>query len=105
MILIRVLLPAPFSPRSACTSPGRASKSTSSSATTPGKSLRMPCISSTGRLGSAAGRAGPSQQHGADHLQLETKTSVVLAGVHTRDEDEGAQRGEHAGDDETERLH
>src|SRR5262249_47051909 len=35
-----VLLPAPFSPTSACTVPGCSSKSTSSSATTPGKVLR-----------------------------------------------------------------
>src|SRR4051794_32886295 len=48
MILISVLLPAPFSPSRACTSPVRTSKSTSSRATTPGKILRMPCISSTG---------------------------------------------------------
>src|SRR5438874_11969390 len=37
-------LPAPFSPRSACTSPAAASKSTPSFATTPGKRLTIPCI-------------------------------------------------------------
>src|SRR5437868_1886914 len=36
-------LPAPFSPRSACTSPSAASKSTPSFATTPGKRLTIPC--------------------------------------------------------------
>src|ERR1700741_861666 len=39
MILIRVDLPDPFSPSSACTSPGRTSNETSSSAQTPGKNL------------------------------------------------------------------
>src|SRR5579862_182160 len=39
-----VLLPAPFSPRSACTSPAAASKSTPSFATTPGKRFVMPRI-------------------------------------------------------------
>src|SRR5438270_1295080 len=37
-----VLLPAPFSPSSACTSPSAASKWTSSFATTPGKRFVMP---------------------------------------------------------------
>src|SRR5512132_3474093 len=37
--LIKVDLPAPFSPTRACTSPGRNSKSTSLSARTPGKLL------------------------------------------------------------------
>src|SRR5437763_5532338 len=40
-------LPAPFSPSSACTSPGRRSKSTRSSATTPGNRFVMPRISRT----------------------------------------------------------
>ena len=39
-----VLLPAPFSPSSACTSPGAASKPTSSFATTPGKCFVIPRI-------------------------------------------------------------
>src|ERR671933_1748067 len=39
-----VLLPAPFSPSSACTSPSRASKSTPSFATTAGKRLTIPRI-------------------------------------------------------------
>ena len=37
-----VLLPAPFSPSSACTSPAAASKSTRSFATTPGKRFVIP---------------------------------------------------------------
>src|SRR5215213_6434143 len=50
-MFISVDLPAPFSPRSACTSPARSSKSTSSLATTPGNSFRMP--SSSRRAASA----------------------------------------------------
>src|SRR5262245_56787556 len=41
-MLDSVVLPAPFSPSSACTSPGAASKSTPSFATTPGKRFRIP---------------------------------------------------------------
>ena len=37
-----VLLPAPFSPSSACTSPAAASKSTASFASTPGKRFVIP---------------------------------------------------------------
>src|SRR3954452_23006517 len=43
-----VLLPAPFSPRSACTSPAAAAKSTPSFARTPGKRFVMPRISTAG---------------------------------------------------------
>ena len=39
-----VLLPAPFSPSSACTSPAAASKSTPSFASTPGKRFVIPRI-------------------------------------------------------------
>ena len=42
MIFISVDLPAPFSPHSACTSPRRSSKSTPSSASTPGKRFTIP---------------------------------------------------------------
>jgi hypothetical protein len=38
-IFISVLLPAPFSPTTACNSPGWTSKETSRRATTPGKRL------------------------------------------------------------------
>src|SRR5690242_1516456 len=41
-----VLLPAPFSPSSACTSPAAAAKSTPSFATTPGKRFVIPRSSS-----------------------------------------------------------
>src|SRR4051812_13913324 len=43
-----VLLPAPFSPSSACTSPAAASKSTPSFARTPGNRLVIPRISTAG---------------------------------------------------------
>src|SRR5436190_3089142 len=43
-----VLFPAPFSPSSACTSPGAASKSTESFASTPGKRFVIPCIATAG---------------------------------------------------------
>ena len=46
-MFISVDLPAPFSPRSACTSPSMRSKLTSSFATIPGKRFVMLRISST----------------------------------------------------------
>src|SRR5438874_9664804 len=46
-MFMSVDLPAPFSPRSACTSPRRTSNETPSFATTPGNSLRMSRISRT----------------------------------------------------------
>src|SRR5690606_7343017 len=46
--LISVDLPAPFSPMSEWTSPGRRVKSTPSRARTPGKRIVMPVISTTG---------------------------------------------------------
>src|SRR6266436_6492940 len=48
-----VLLPAPFSPRSACTSPSAASKSTLSFATTPGKRFVIPRSRTAGGAPSA----------------------------------------------------
>src|SRR5207248_435192 len=44
----RVLLPAPFSPSSACTSPAAASKSTASFARTPGNRFVIPRIATAG---------------------------------------------------------
>src|SRR5919201_7170898 len=46
-----VLLPAPFSPSRACTSPAAASKSTRSFATTPGKCFVIPRIETAGTGG------------------------------------------------------
>src|SRR5438552_8273343 len=50
--LIRVDLPAPFSPTRACTSPGASANDTSSSASTPGNRLATPTTSSIGGSGS-----------------------------------------------------
>jgi hypothetical protein len=54
----RVVLPAPFSPSSACTSPAAASKSTPSFAITPGKRLVMPSMRTAG-IGEAPGGPAP----------------------------------------------
>src|SRR5439155_12322355 len=51
-------LPAPFSPTSAWTSPPRSSKRASLSACTPGKSLLIPSISTSGAL-TASGKTRP----------------------------------------------
>src|SRR6266404_2535609 len=77
-----VLLPAPFSPRSACTSPAAATKSTPSFATTPGNCLVIPRIATAGEApgspaplaaGTEVGACGPTAlarwrnvRHGAD---------------------------------------
>src|SRR3990170_2621851 len=66
--LMSVDLPAPFWPSSAWTSPDRTSRSTPSRARTPGNTLTMPDIASSGRP--AAGEAGASAmaEHGVgDH--------------------------------------
>src|SRR5713101_2774157 len=59
--LMSVLLPAPFSPNRANTSPARNSKSTLRSACTPGNDFSMPRISSSGtaEVVSAAAMGGP----------------------------------------------
>jgi len=44
-MFMSVVLPAPFSPSRPCTSPARSTRSTASLATTPGKRLVMPRIS------------------------------------------------------------
>src|SRR4051812_9389931 len=49
-----VLLPAPFSPISECTSPGKSLKSTLSSAFTPAKAFSMPLIVRTGDVSAIA---------------------------------------------------
>src|SRR5215813_2427273 len=54
MIFMRVDLPAPFSPMSACTVPRSTRSETSSSAATPGKLLLMFRTSSRQRSGAAA---------------------------------------------------
>src|SRR5439155_11589853 len=52
-MLERVVLPAPFSPRSACTPPTLASKSTPSFATTPGNRFVIPSILTAAPSGAA----------------------------------------------------
>ena len=54
----RVVFPAPFSPRSAWTSPAAASKLTSSFARTPGKLLVIPTMRTAGG-GEAPGNPAP----------------------------------------------
>src|SRR5581483_236613 len=54
MMFESVLFPAPFSPRSACTSPTAASKSTWSFATTPGKRFVIPRRATAAPRGAAA---------------------------------------------------
>src|SRR5712691_1100601 len=56
-MLESVVLPAPFSPSSACTSPTAASKSTPSFATTPGKRLLIPTMRTAGTEEAPAGPA------------------------------------------------
>src|SRR6478609_1396849 len=55
--LIRVDLPAPFSPINACTSPGNSRNDTSDNARTPGKVMVMPLIWTTGCAGPGRGEA------------------------------------------------
>src|SRR5579885_2396446 len=50
-IFMRVLLPAPFSPTTACSSPSAMSKETSSRATTPGKRLVTCSMAMSGGMG------------------------------------------------------
>src|ERR671936_318405 len=80
-MFMRVVLPAPFSPRGACTSPRRTSKSTWSFARTPGNCFVIPRTSRTGRssTGDDSERAGPKARPftavsrllgGARHLDL-----------------------------------
>src|SRR5689334_22419731 len=76
-MLINVDLPAPFSPRSACTSPRRRSKSMWSLASTPGNCFVIPRSSRTGaastvRLNNRAGREARSV--------IETMWQVLPAG-------------------------
>src|ERR687896_784923 len=66
--LMSVDLPAPFWPSRQCTSPARTSRSTPSSARTPGKDLTTPCTSSNG---------GPPDGEGEEDIST-TQTSAQL---------------------------
>src|SRR6185436_727605 len=82
--LIRVDLPAPFSPISACTSPGRSRKSTPSSARTPGKDLLIAVIVTTGSvipsdLSGSSVDIGPPHAPGSRRRAAALTTRSVLA--------------------------
>src|SRR5262245_26230024 len=88
-MFMSVDLPAPFSPRSACTSPRRTSNETSSFATTPGNSLRIPRISRT-RSSVARSLIGPKTKRAGSKPALLRRVSVLV---------EHRRRLELAGDD------
>src|SRR5438132_11615445 len=106
-MFIRVVLPAPFSPRRAWISPCLRSRSMRSLATTPGQRLVMPLISSFGGVDGGSGAAGAASeviQENCTHLPdaceppppLPWKRLLVhmleLPGHHVRDVDgEGAK--------------
>src|SRR6185436_8810777 len=60
-----VLLPAPFSPSSACTSPSAASKSTPSFATTPGNRFVIPRRETATAMEKAGGARRPARPMGS----------------------------------------
>src|SRR5437879_9219451 len=76
-MLDRVVLPAPFSPRRACTSPAAASKSTRSFATTAGYRFVIP------RKATAAGMVGGS---GGEAWTSPPTESALGAADHASDE-------------------
>ena len=86
--LIIVLLPAPFSPTSAWISPARSSKSTPSSARTPGKDFVSPRTSSASPANSDAGETMAK-------LLLAEEVSVV---AFVDDDGPGVDRRGHAAD-------
>src|SRR5579864_1589525 len=85
-MFISVDLPAPFSPRRACTSPRRTSNEIPSFATTPGNSLRIPRISRTSssvtRLAMRAGRRRASSSPALRNslLLFEDRRRLELSG-------------------------
>ena len=77
-IEIRVDLPAPFSPNRTCTSPGRRSKSTRSSASTPGKCL---VIVSRRSRGTTSWRGGPCPCGTMADMEPSRPQSTVKVGL------------------------
>ena len=80
--LVRVDLPEPFSPTSACTSPGRTVRLTPRSACTPGNALSMP----SSRSKAGAGRvSGPALDEGnvtrAAHYERSTRSRTSEIGA------------------------
>src|SRR5689334_8633381 len=101
--LINVDLPAPFSPTSACTSPGSTRRLTRSSARTPGKRFETSRISKTviSKLSAVLTRrwtgpsqpAGPSRKAGSvgvGHLVLGVARVVLVVGDDHVGRDAGA---------------
>src|SRR5579864_8754154 len=78
-MLMSVVLPAPFSPSSACTSPHRASKSTARLATTPGNALSMPVISTAFIAPQPIARASGALRNVAHDV---AQRPVHLVGLH-----------------------
>src|ERR671932_2638685 len=94
-MFISVVLPAPFSPRSACTSPRWTSKSTWSFARTPGNRFVIPRTSRIGRSSTDddSRRAGPRARPSSSmrnvllrprNLDL-ARDDLLLQRVHLRD--------------------
>src|SRR5437868_454349 len=77
-----VLLPAPFSPRSACTSPAAASKSTRSFATTPGNRFVIPRIETAGGGGAPSAPLRSSSVVTAIALALRAADHALHEPVH-----------------------
>src|SRR2546423_13316824 len=75
---IRVVLPAPFGPMRACTSPGFTSSVTSSVATTPPKRLERFRSSSMLPPCEHAGDALGSEQHDRQQHRADPKICVLL---------------------------
>src|SRR5918912_429238 len=74
MMFESVVLPAPFSPSSACTSPTAASKATRSFASTPGKRFVMPRSSTAAAL--AAGGASGGARNSPRTAQKPTSLAL-----------------------------
>src|ERR1051325_3466467 len=73
-----VVLPAPFGPMSACTSPGAMSKLTWSVATTPPKRRVTSLRRSTGLPPEEAGDALRREEHDGEHHQADAEVRVLL---------------------------
>src|SRR6476661_7025414 len=92
-MFIRVLLPAPFSPSSAWTSPRRRSKSTSSLASTPGKRLTIPRASTASDDGSPGAAPGPASAAPAPAAAVEGSGASVMDAVPKRGDPRACARG------------
>src|SRR3954451_8817268 len=77
---MRVLLPAPFSPMSECTSPGKRRKSTLSSAFTPAKAFSMPVITRTGAVSAIARKTSCRGEAHVSPRQRRWEELLVLPG-------------------------